>query len=150
MENVFKMFARMPASLIGGADWYINQNVWPQIFQLHLVIGTGGAPLFIPSGSLADGPNGTLLGRPIQAIEQASTLGDVGDISFLNLGEYLLARKASGVKTATSIHVAFDTDETAFRWTLRVDGCPRWKEPVTPAHGAAGETVSPFVTLQAR
>lgn len=146
-ENIFKMFARMPARSKRRANWYINGELWPQVFQLHQIIGTGGAPLFIPTGAIGDAPGGTLLGRPVIEIEQASAKGDVGDINFVDMGEYLRISKG-GIQRASSIHVEFLTDQEAFRWTLRTNGAPGWKTSVTPYKGS--DARSPFVTLEAR
>lgn len=146
-ENIFKMFARMPARSKQRAVWYINGDIWPQIFQLYQVIGTGGAPLFIPTGALGDAPGGTILGRPVVEIEQASAPGDVGDISFLDMTEYVRLEKG-GIQRASSIHVEFLTDQETFRWVLRTNGAPGWKSAITRYKG--GTTVSPFVQLAAR
>lgn len=146
-ENIQKMFARMNPRSLGNAAWYINQEVWPQIFQLQFAIGTGGVPMFIPSGGITDTPGGSLLGRPIRVIEQAEALGTVGDIAFLDLSRYLLIRKG-GVQQQASIHVQFLTDETAFRWILRVNGRPLPISALTPYKGSA--TISPFVALATR
>lgn len=146
-ENVEKMYARMPASSVSKATWYINQDCWPALFGLSAVVGLGGVPLFIPSNSLANAPFGTLLGRPVEPIEQAATLGTVGDIIFADWSEYLTIEKG-GIQQASSIHVQFLTDETVFRWILRADGQPKRNTTMTPAHGSANQ--SPFVTLNTR
>lgn len=146
-ENVKKMFSRMSPRSLGNAAWYINQEVWPQVFDLYHAVGTGGVPLFIPSGGISETPGGALLGRPIRVIEQAEALGTKGDISFLDLSRYLLIRKG-GVQKAASIHVQFLTDETAFRWILRVNGRPMPLAALTPYKGSA--TTSPFITLDTR
>jgi len=146
-ENVWGMYARLPARSLASAEWYINQALIPQIAQLQLAVGTGGVPLFIPAGGISQAPFGTLLGRPVNYIEQASAPGDLGDVILADLSEYLLIEKG-GIDRASSIHVYFDTDETAFRWVWRVNGQPRWSAPVTPFKGTP--TVSPFVTLAAR
>lgn len=146
-ENIFKMFARMPARSKRRAAWYINGDLWPQIFALHQVIGTGGSPLFIPTGALGDAPGGTILGRPVIEIEQASAPGDVGDINFVDMGEYLRLEKG-GIQRASSIHVEFLTDQEVFRWILRTNGAPGWKSAITPYKGSL--TRSPFVALEAR
>lgn len=146
-ENIEKMYARMFASSIGDAVWYINQDCWPQLFQLHHVVGTGGVPVYVPAGGISGAPFGTILGRPVQPIEQASTVGTVGDINFVDLNEYLMIEKG-GIATASSIHVQFLTDETAFRWILRTNGRPKREAPVTPFKGSA--TQSAFITLATR
>lgn len=146
-ENVEKMYARMPARSLASAEWDINQGLWPQIFQLHHVIGTSGVPMFIPAGGLPNAPFGSLLGRPIQPLEQASAPGDLGDILFADWSEYAVIDKG-GIKTASSIHVEFLTDQEVFRWTLRNNGRPRWTSSLTPYKGS--DVISPFVALQAR
>ena len=146
-ENVKKMWAAMSARSLRNAAWYVNQEVWPQIFELHQVIGTGGVPLFIPAGGLTDNPAGTIMGRPIRPIEQASALGTVGDVIFADMSRYMLIRKG-GVSRAISMHVQFLTDETAFRWILRINGRSKVLSALTPYKGS--QTTSPFVALATR
>ncbi|MFA5154268.1 MAG: phage major capsid protein [Clostridia bacterium] len=146
-ENIMKMYSRMVASSLPRAEWFINQEIYPQLFSLKVVIGTGGVPVFMPPAGLSVAPYGTLFGRPVNPIEQASALGDLGDISFLDLSQYKLIEKG-GIQAASSIHVKFLTDETAFRFVMRVNGQPRWRAPLTPYKGSA--TLSPFVALAER
>jgi HK97 family phage major capsid protein len=146
-ENLVAMWARMPARNRGNAVWLTNQEIEPQLYSMSLAVGTGGSAIFLPGGQASSEPYSTFFGRPIIPIEQASALGDKGDIVLADLGQYLLAEKG-GLKIASSIHVRFIYDERAFRFTLRVDGCPAWSAPLTPYKGAS--TLSPFVTLQAR
>jgi HK97 family phage major capsid protein len=146
-ENAVKMFARLWAPSMGDALWYINQDVYPQIWTMALVVGVGGAPAFVPPGGANQSPFGTLLGRPIQPIEQCSTLGTQGDVFLADFGQYVLIEKG-GIQSASSIHVYFDTDQTAFRWTLRTNGRPWRKSALTPFKGS--NTQSSFVTLDTR
>jgi HK97 family phage major capsid protein len=146
-ENVEKMYARMWTKSIQNAVWFINQDAWPQIFQLSHSVGTGGVPMFIPGGGLNQSPNGTLLGRPIVPIEQCQTLGTEGDIIFADCSQYVTCTKG-GIQSASSIHVQFTTDETTLRWVYRADGQPVETAPLTPANGS--NTVSSFITLQTR
>jgi HK97 family phage major capsid protein len=146
-ENCVKMFARMPARNRRNAIWLVNQEIEPQLFTMSLSVGTGGAPVFMPAGGASAAPFATLFNRPLVPIEQASALGDVGDIIFADPSFYLLADKG-GIQTAMSIHLQFLTDEMAFRWILRADGQPMLASAITPYKGA--NTLSPFVTLEAR
>ena len=100
-ENIDKMYARMWAPSVNSAVWFINQDVWPQIFNLHRTHGTGGTPMYLRPGEMNSSPNGLLMGRPIVPIEQCQTLGTNGDIIFADLGEYITATKG-GVETASS------------------------------------------------
>lgn len=147
LENVDKMFVRMLPGSLTKASWYINQELYPQLFGLAMVIGTGGVPVFMPPGGVGASPFGNLRGRPVVPIEYASAPGDLGDIILADWTQYILIRKG-GIVQAASIHVYFDTDETAFRWVLRINGRPWRSWSVTPYKGSG--TLSPFVTLQAR
>lgn len=146
-ENIEKMYARMWARSIPKAEWFINQDCWPQLFQLAHVVGTGGVPVFVPAGGLSGAPFGTLLGRPIMPIEQCETVGTVGDILFADWQEYLTIEKG-GIDAQSSIHVQFLTDETVFRFILRMDGQPKRNAALTPYKGTS--TQSSFVTLATR
>jgi HK97 family phage major capsid protein len=146
-ENISKMWARMWAPSRKTAVWLINQDVEPQLDLLSVPSGAFGMPVYMPPGGLSEAPYGRLKGRPVMVLEHCETLGDAGDIVLADFGQYLLADK-NGIQTATSIHVAFLTDETAFRFVYRVDGEPVWNSPLTPAKGS--NTLSPFVQLAAR
>lgn len=146
-ENALAMFARIHPRSLTKAAWYINQEVYPQLWSMAHVIGVGGVPAFVAPGGVGAAPGGTLLGRPVVPIEYASALGTVGDVTLADWSQYVLIRKG-GIEEASSIHVYFDTDETAFRWVLRINGRPWRKSVVTPYKGSA--TTSPFVVLQTR
>ena len=80
-------------------------------------VGTGGSLVYMPAGGLGGQPYGTLFGRPVIPIEQAATLGDLGDIIFADLsGGYILAEKG-GIKADMSIYTRFEYDESVFRST---------------------------------
>jgi HK97 family phage major capsid protein len=107
----------------------------------------GDSPLWLPGGQLRDQPYSTLMGKPIHFIEQASSVGTVGDLMLLDLSQYITIKKG-GMKVASSIHVLFTTDEMAFRFILRLDGQPAWHSALTPYKGT--NTLSPFVTVATR
>lgn len=141
--NVSKMFARMWARSIANSVWLVNQDC---LGQLPLMV-IGQQPVYTPPGGFSASPFGTLLGRPIQVIEQCETLGTQGDIALVDMSQYALAEKG-GVQQASSMHVRFLTDEMTFRFTLRVDGRSLWHSSLTPFKGSA--TQSPFVFLNTR
>lgn len=143
--NLEKMFARHMNP--GRAEWYINQDVWPALFSLTAEVGVGGVPVFLPPGGLSAAPFGMILGRPIVPIEQCESLGTVGDIIFGDWSQYITIDKG-GIAQASSIHVAFLTDEEVFRWILRFDGQPIRNSALTPYKGS--NSTSPFVTLATR
>lgn len=146
-ENILKMWSRMWAPSRRNAVWYINQDVEPQLYGMSMDVGTGGVPVYMPAGGISGQPYGTLFGRPVIAIEQADTVGDQGDVMLLDLSQYALIEKG-GVQAASSIHVAFTTDEQVFRFVYRVDGQSLWNAALTPMNSS--NTLSPFVVLDAR
>ena len=143
-DNLQKMWARFHAASRGNGIWLINQDVEPALDDLSKTIGTDG----VEPNYVSYGPDGVLRikGRPVIAVEYASTVGTVGDIVLVDLTQYAMIM--TGIQQATSIHFKFDTDEQAFRSTLRVDGALRWKSALTPFKGS--NTQSPVVTLASR
>jgi HK97 family phage major capsid protein len=147
-ENILNMWARLYAPSRANAEWYINQDIEPALYAMSLLVGTtGGVPVYMPAGGISGSPYSTLFGRPVIPIEQCSTLGAVGDIVLADLSQYAMIDKG-GMKSATSIHVRFLNDEQVFRFTMRVDGQPKWNAAMTPNKGT--NTQSPFITLAAR
>ncbi len=144
-ENIKKMYQFNQNLLM--AEWYANQECLTELMGMEMPVGTGGVPVWLPAGT--NRPFDTLLGRPINYIEQAAKLGDKGDIGFYDFGEYMFADK-SQINVASSIHVAFEYDETALRFTYRLDGQPILASPITPYKGTSGNTYSPFVVTAAR
>jgi len=147
-ENVVNMYTRMVASSMPKAEWYINQTVLPQLYSMALAIGFGGVPVYMPAGMASASPYGTLMGKPVNVTEHNGALSAVGDISFCDLSQYLIAEKG-GMDQASSIHVRFLNDETVLRFVIRIDGQPMWNTTIAAADGS-GTTYSPFVTLAAR
>lgn len=146
-ENIIKMYARLIPDSLGNAVWLVNQNTIPQLFTMSLSVGTGGAPVFMPAGGLSGNPYSTILGLPVIVIEQAATLGTVGDIVLADLSKYLLASKG-GINTDISIHVKFEYGEQVLRSYLRIDGQPLRASALTPYRGS--DTISHFVALATR
>jgi len=144
-ENVSKM--RIRALDYANSVWLANIEVSPQLEKLSIPVGTGGIPVYIPGGSIANQPNTVLYGRPLMFIEQAAALGDAGDLILANFQGYELIRKGQ-VKEASSIHVQFLTAQTAFRFIMRLNGQPSLASAISPYKGNA--TKSDFVVIAAR
>lgn len=145
VDNVLKMYARMPARSKPGAVWLIHSDVMTQLPKMVI----GQMPVWIPPGGMNGLPYGLLLGKPVIEIEQASALGVVGDIVFANLNEYVVIQKAGeGLMADTSMHVRFIYNEMTFRWVYRINGQPVARTAITPANGSS--TQSAFVALAAR
>jgi HK97 family phage major capsid protein len=102
-----------------------------------------------PGSQLNQTPYGILLGRPvIPMVGSMPALGDAGDIVFADLSYYHAIVKAGGIKNSVSTHLLFDKDQTAYKFTMRLDGSVPFKTPVTTEFGAYD--MSAIVTLAAR
>lgn len=140
-QNVAKMFARMINPMQG--VWLTNSDTLPQLMALK---DAGGNSIWQPNYAVS--PGGTLLGRPIMFTEHANTLGDVGDLQFVNPRGYRAFKKQNGVTFADSIHLFFDYNLRAFRWLFRIGGQPVLGAPVDMPNSANKK--SHFVALAAR
>ena len=149
-ENILKMANRLPTRSMNNAVWLVNQDVLPQLWPMTIGDAAAGAMMFQPAGlspNSANAPFGTLLGRPVLPVEYMATVGDLGDIVLVDLGQYIMIDKG-GVDANQSMHVRFLTDEQTFKFTYRLDGQPTWHQAVTPFNGT--NTLSPYVTLAER
>lgn len=146
-ENILKMWSSMPARLRANAVWYINQEIESQLYTMALNVGTGGAPVFLPSGGASNSQFSTLLNRPIVPIEQCSPLGKKGDIILADPTQYIGIDKKAPTADV-SIHVRFLYDEQVFRFIYKFNGAPYRNKPITPYKGA--NALSPFVALADR
>ena len=147
-QNLAKMISRLPTGSFARSVWIVNNDVLPALFTLTL----GNYPIYLPNGLSVGGiqvsPYGTLLGRPVFVSQHANTFSGQGDVLLVDLSYYQTITKAGGLQTATSMHLYFDADLTAFRTTFRMDGQSKVSAPISPAKGSA--TMSPFIQLGAR
>lgn len=143
-DNVTDMLTNLWEAVPGSAVWFVNQSVFPQLYEMSLAVGTGGQPILLPPGGASASPYNQLMGRPVVPIEQCQALGTAGDVILADMSQYYVVDKG-GVNTASSIHLKFDFNQTAFRWTYRVDGRPIWKSVLTSYKGSL--SLSPFVML---
>jgi HK97 family phage major capsid protein len=145
--NLAKMISRLPAGSFSRAVWIMNNDVLPALFTLTL----GNYPIYLPVGNpggLQQSPYGTLLGRPVYISQHAASFTAQGDVLLVDLKYYQTITKAGGMQTATSMHLYFDADLTAFRTTFRMDGQSKLAAAIAPAKGST--TMSPFIQLGAR
>ncbi len=152
--DVYAIYDRVASAVRQQAVWMIGQSSEAELWKLFGVAdaaGTtvGGWPIYLPPGALGAAnaaPNGTLLGRPVIVSEFIPAFKAKGDISLVAWNQYATLTKGA-VKSAVSMHLRFDFDEIAFRFTTRVDGQPWWKLAVTPFKGS--DTLSWAVSLAA-
>lgn len=144
-ENIVKMYSRMLPTSLGRAVWIAHIDTFPELATMALNVGTGGSAIWLNNG--VEGPPMTILGRPVLFTEKAETVGDAGDINFVDLGYYLLGDRQV-IQASTSPHFKYQTDQTAIRFIERVDGRPWINSAITPNKGS--NTLTPFVKIAAR
>jgi HK97 family phage major capsid protein len=145
-DDIVNMWARLHPSCHANAVWLAAIDCFPQLATMSMPVGTGGVPVWLPANAGSASPYGTLLGKPLILTEKMNTMGTTPDIGLVDFTQYWIAQKAGGnLKMASSMHVSFTTDETAFRFTMRYDGQPSWRSALTPQN--SGDTLSPFVTV---
>jgi HK97 family phage major capsid protein len=145
--NAAKMLSRFYVPSWPNGAWLINQSLLANLITMTIGGSGGATPVYIPGGNLQGAPFGALLGLPVIPIEYAQAVGTVGDFMLVDLAEWIMIEKG-GIQAASSIHVRFIYDETAFRFVWRVDGQPAWHSALSPYKGS--DTVSPFIALAAR
>lgn len=147
-ENVLKMYQR---AYTKNGIWMINDDALPQICTMSMPVGTGGVPVYMPANGASGRPYSTLFGQPVVWNKHCSTLGDAGDIIYVDWSQYYLGLKtgaAQGGKFAVSAHLKFDYDQMVYKLIFRVDGQSAWKSAVTPPQSSL--TKSPIITLAER
>jgi HK97 family phage major capsid protein len=149
-ENIVKMFARMLPTALGNAVWICSIDTFPELATMALSVGTGGGPVWMGNYTSpgANTPPITILGRPVYFTEKTPQLGTTGDISFVDLGYYLIGDRQM-MQSASSEQYKFQNDKTAFRVIERLDGRPWIQSAITP-HNNSTNTLTPFVQLASR
>lgn len=143
-SNVANLWSRLLPGSHSSAIWLVSPSAFPQLQSLQLA----NQPLLMPPGGMRDMPYMTIYGRPVIIHQVAQNLGDKGDIILADFSRYLLIEKAQGMQAATSIHLRFDTDETAFKFQTRLNAASLVSKAIKVKHGA--HTCSAFATLAAR
>jgi HK97 family phage major capsid protein len=131
------------------AFWVCSPGALADILNLSMAVGTGGNGVFItniPGQSAADSMPVNIFGRPLIVSEKMADLGTAGDIMLADFSYYIIGDRMDLTLTSSE-HVAFATDQTAFRIIERLDGAPWIDSALTPNNG--GSTLSAFVTLAA-
>lgn len=144
-QNIVKMYSRMLPSSIGRAVWVVSPDTFPELATMALSVGTGGSAIWLTNGVQA--PQLTILGRPVVISEKAPSLGNEGDIMFVDMSYYLIGDR-QGMTMTNSAHNKFEFDVTSYRVIERVTGRVWLNSAITPAN--SGPTLSPIVKLAER
>ncbi len=151
--DLSNIYHRMHPNLRASAVWLAHPDLIQQLeFIRFRDDATTNRPIYMPpdSGHTISKPGyGSMYGRPVIPCEFCLDLGQRGDIIFVNWSQYAtLQKKQRKIRSATSIHVRFLFEETAFRFSYRIDGKSNWSSPIEDLHGST--TRSHIVTLGSR
>jgi HK97 family phage major capsid protein len=142
-EDVLGMWQRFDTRYRSNAVWVAHPDMETQLPLLTL----NGESVWLPEGGLSGQGYQTILGRPVIFTDHCAEAGKKGSFNLIDFSQYMLLKKGT-VKEAWSMHVAFLTDQHAFRMTFRCNGAPKVDSPIKLKNSAL--TRSPFVTLGAR
>jgi HK97 family phage major capsid protein len=138
-ENVVNMWARLRPGSHSRAIWACNASCFPQLATLVLSVGTGGSPVSLlttnQGSGIAGAPSTAILGRPLYISEHLPALGDAGDLVLCDPTLYLLGDRQQ-IILDVSPHVRFESDQTVFRASARLDAQPIYSEVLTPKNGS--------------
>lgn len=140
--------ANMLSSLLPG--WSATSTVWAmhptvagKLFQMT-ASGAGSNVVYLDSARTK--PSMVLFGIPIVITEKLPALNTEGDVLLLDLQHYLIGDRRE-IEIAFSEHVAFTSNQGAWRFVSRVDGQPWLNSKITLSDGVS--TLSPFISLAA-
>ena len=146
-QNVIGMLGNLWAPSIKNAVWLYNNDTLPSLLQLQNVVGTAGGQSNLFAFSAANGEPNRLCGIPAMASELCQPAGTTGDLILADFSRYILAIREF-IRGEVSIHVLFSSDESMFKFIMRVGGEPIDAAPVTPVLGTT--LTSTFVALAPR
>lgn len=146
-EDIAEMYQSMLPASLPYAVWIIHPTVIAELLELgsgNAADASGKILVWQPDAKI--GPTWTILGRPVIISEKLQGLGTQGDIIFADLRYYLIGDRQS-ITIDSSTHVAFTSDQTVWRFVIRVAGqC--WPQSTLTTHNGS-HTFSPFVALNA-
>ncbi|MEY4392817.1 MAG: hypothetical protein RL595_66 [Planctomycetota bacterium] len=121
--------------------WAMHPTVAGKLFQMT-ASGAGSSNIYLDNARTK--PAMVLFGIPVVVTEKLPALNSTGDVVLADLRHYLIGDRRQ-VEIAYSEHVAFTSNQGAWRFVARVDGQPWLRAPITLAD--ASSTLSPFITL---
>jgi HK97 family phage major capsid protein len=146
--DVVSMYSRMFPSSHDNSVWVCSPDAWPDIAQMALAVGTGGSAVWITNYTTAVGaPPATIFGRPLIISEKMPALGSASCLCYCDFSYYVIGDRMQMALTSSE-HVAFASDQTAFRIIERLDG-QTWINSALIPNNASANTLSAFVSLAA-
>ncbi len=152
LQNLADMAGRLTPSSFANSTWLVHPTVIPKLYMLSYTVSNlagsesvGGSHVQAvqqdASGQLR------IFGRPVEISDACSALSSAGDVILADLSRYVVGLRADAT-IAKDQSRYFDSDELAFRLTLRCDGQPQDAAAMKLRDGS--NTTSAFVALGAR
>lgn len=148
---VGKNFMKMRNALIStsrrNAIWTMHPDVTAELPEMYLAGAHSDKFIYMPENGISVSGYDRLFGREIIESDYCSELGEKGDVLYWNPMAYLEIFKG-GIETASSIHVAFDTAQQAFRAITYANGMCKYDSGLTINNSSTAR--SSYVTLAQR
>lgn len=149
LADAAAMMGRLHPRSWKSACWIMHPSLLPKL--IRMTNGATNAPFLVwlnPMGSGNDGPAARpfpakFFGMDIYWSEKVPSLGGKGDAILADWGQYLIGKRMD-IQIESSMHVAFTTNQMAWRVICRCDGRPWLSSTITDARGWVS---SPFVVL---
>ena len=142
LADASAMLARLlPGWSTATTVWAMHPTVAGKLFQMT-ASGAGSSNIYLDNARTK--PAMVLFGIPVVVTEKLPALNIAGDVVLADLRHYLIGDRRQ-VEIAYSEHVAFTSNQGAWRFVARVDGQPWLRAPINLAD--ASSTLSPFITL---
>jgi HK97 family phage major capsid protein len=141
--DAFKMYERHTHG--PNSVWMISRRVLAKLFAMQTTNNTMVS--FLPN--LRDNAPATLLGLPVIVSDLLPTLGTEADVCLVN-GDFYAMGLRQALTVESSIHFAFSSDVTTYRFVARAGGIPIPTSTFAYKVDGSGNKVdahSPFVVL---
>lgn len=146
-KNFLKMRNALISTSRANAIWTMHPDVAAELPEMYLSGAHTDKFIYMPENGISVAGYDRLFGRDIIESDYCSALGTQGDVLYWNPFEYLEIFKG-GVETASSIHVAFDTAQMAFRAISYVNGMCKYDQGITLVNSQTQR--ASYVTLATR
>jgi len=146
IDEIADLMAAVPSWSINSATFLSHTTVLPDIVKAQI----GNFPVFMAPGALeTKGLPMGLMGRPLLVHEVAQARDNAGDLALHDFSQYICVTKtvSGGIQGQMSVHLYFDRDVSAFRFTMRIGGQPWLTSTIAQDNG--GGTISPFSEIGA-
>lgn len=129
-KNFLKMRNAMISTSRRNAIWTMHPDVAAELPEMYLAGTHSDKFIYMPENGISVNGYDRLFGREIIESDYCSELGEKGDVLYWNPMAYLWIYKG-GIETASSIHVAFDTAQQAFRAITYANGMCKYDTGLT-------------------